>query len=210
MVLTARSKEDLKVAKAEIEAVAKGVKVHIVPCDLGDLQRLPALCKEMLAFADPSVHSQYVLVHNAGSMNTFDKPFEAFNDPKEIHDYFALNYTSMAVLTAHFLSTATSGHRWIVNISSKLATFFIPGFPLYSPARAAREAYMGVVTAEKPDVRTLNYCPGVCATAMFESIPKEISRSFPPTITCQESIGKFVSILKENAFESGCTIDYYD
>ena len=194
----------------EIEAVSKGVKVHIVPSDLGDLQCLPALCKEVMKFADSAVHDQFVLIHNAGTMNSFDKPFEAFTDPKEIHDYFALNYTSMAVLTAHFLSAITSGHRCVVNITSKLASFYIPGFPLYSPARAARDAYMGCLTAEKPDVRTLNYCPGVCGTDMFESIPKEISNSFPPKITCQQSVGKLVGIFKENAFKNGSTIDYYD
>ena len=209
-MLTARSKEGLELAKSEIEAISKGVKVHTVPSDLGDLQHLPALCKEVMKFADSAVHDQFVLIHNAGTMNSFDKPFEAFTDPKEIHDYFALNYTSMAVLTAHFLSAITSGHRCVVNITSKLASLYIPGFPLYSPTRAARDAYMGCLTAEKPDVRTLNYCPGDCDTDMYYTVPKAITDLFPPKITSQQSIVKLINLLKENTFKNGSTIDYHD
>lgn len=206
----ARNKEALESTKTEIAAVAKGIRVHLVPFDLGDLEHLPTFCKEVLAIADSATHSQYVLVHNAGTMNTFDKPFEAFTDPKEVQDYFAVNYTSMTILTAYFLSTFNSGHRYVINITSRLAIAYIPGFPLYTPARAARNAYMGMLTVEKPDVRTLTYSPGACLTDMLESIPKEITNKFRSKITCQESIAKFVNILEEDKFENGAIIDYYD
>ena len=210
LVLLARNKDALEGTKSEIQAVAAGVRVHLFPCDLCDLQRLPAVCKEMLEIADSSKHSQFVLINNAGTMNTFDKPFEAFSDPKEIQDYFSINYTSMAVITGQFLSSIISRHRYVVNITSLLATVFVPRFPLYSPAKAARHAYMGVLTAEKPDVRTLNYSPGVCITDMMKSIPKEISDAFAQKITCQQTIEKFVRILKEDLYENGAVIDYYD
>lgn len=210
LVLLAKTKESLETTKSEIQAVAAGVRVHLFPCDLCDLQQFPAVCKEMLKIADSSKHSQFVLINNAGTMNTFDKPFEAFSDPKEIQDYFSINYTSMAVLTGQFLSSIISRRRYVVNITSLLATVFVPRFPLYSPAKAARHAYMGVLTAEKPDVRTLNYSPGVCVTDMINSIPKEISDAFAQKITCQQSIQKFVTILKEDLFENGAVIDYYD
>ena len=210
LVLLARNKEALEVTKSEIQTVAAGIRVHLFPCDLCDLQQFPDVCKEMLGIADSSKHSQFVLINNAGTMNVFDKPFEAFSDPKEIQDYFSINYTSMAVLTGQFLSSIISRHRYVVNITSLLATVFVPRFPLYSPAKAARHAYMGVLTAEKPDVRTLNYSPGVCITDMMKSIPKEISDAFAQKITCQQTIEKFVRILKEDLFENGAVIDYYD
>ena len=209
-MLLARNKAALEVTKSEIQVVAAGVRVHLFPCDLGDLQRLPSVCKEMLEIADSAKHHQYVLINNAGTMNDFDKPFEAFSDPMEIQNYFAINYTSMAVLTGHFLSSTTSSHRYVINISSLLATIFVPRFPLYSPIKAARLAYMGVLTAEKPDVRTLSYSPGPCLTDMLKSIPKEITDSFAQKITCQESIEKLVRVLKEDLFENGGMIDYYD
>ena len=81
---------------------------------------------------------------------------------------------------------------------------------MYSPAKAARHAYMGVLTAEKPDVRTLNYSPGVCITDMMKSVPKEISDAFAQKVTCQQTIEKFVRILKEDLYENGAVIDYYD
>lgn len=211
IVLVARSKEALEATKAEIEVSAAGIRVHLIPCDLGDIDHLPTVCKEILSIADSATHSQYVLIHNAGTMNTFDKPFEAFSDPKEIQDYFAINYTSMAVLTAQFLSAIASSHQcWVVNITSLLATAYIPGFSLYTPAKAARNAYMGVLTAEKPNIRTLNYSPGPCLTNMLASIPKELTDKFDDKITCQESITKFVCILKEDHFENGALIDFYD
>lgn len=208
--MLARNKKALEATKSEIQAVAARVRVHLFLCDLGDLQALPAICKEMLEIADSSKHSQFVLINNAGTMNAFDKPFEAFSDPKEIQDYFAINYTSMAVLTGHFLSSIISRHRYVVNITSLLATVFVPRFPLYSPTKAARHAYMGVLTAEKPDVRTLNYSPGPCITDMLKSVPKEISDAFAQKVTCQQSIEKFVRILKEDLFENGAVIDYCD
>ena len=210
MVLLARDRDALEMTKKEIKAVAKGVKVHIISTDLGVLYYLHADWKSIMEIADSAKYSQHVLIHNAGTMNSFDKPLEEFTDPNEIQDYFALNYTSMAVLTAHFLDAFKSGHRCVVNLTSLLATSYIPGFPLYSPARAARNAYMGVLTAEKPDVRTLNYSPGPCLTDMLDSIPKEISDKFDGKLTPQESIVKFVKILKDDKFKNGVVIDYYD
>lgn len=210
LVLLARNKKALEVTKSEIQTVTGGVRVHLFLCDLGDLERLPAVCKEMLEIADSSKHSQFVLINSAGTMNSFEKPFEAFSEPKEIQDYFAINYTSMAVLTGLFLSSIPNGRRYVVNITSLLATVFFPRFPLYAPAKAARHAYMGVLTAEKPDVRTLNYSPGVCVTDMTENLPKEITDGFAQMITCKESIDKFVQILKMDLFENGAVIDYYD
>lgn len=206
----ARNKEALEATKADISAVAKGIRVHLIPFDLCDLEHLPAVCKEILSVADSATHSQYVLIHNAGTMNTFDKPFEAFTDPKEVQDYFAINYTSMTILTAYFLSSVKNSHCCVINITSRLAIAYIPGFPLYTPARAARNAYMGILTAEKPDVRTLSYSPGACLTDMLDSLPKKISDGFEAKLTCQQSIGKFVGILKEDKFENGALIDYYD
>ena len=69
---------------------------------------------------------------------------------------------------------------------------------------------MGVLTAEKPDVHTFNYSPGVCVTDMSNGVPKEISDAFAQKISYQQSIKKFVTLLKEDLFENGAVIDYYD
>lgn len=209
-MLVAKSKEALEATKREIEVVTRRIKLHLKPFDLGDVQNLSIVCREMFNLADSASHSQFVLIHSAGTMNTFDKPFEEFTDPKEINDYFNVNYTSMTVLTALFLSHFRSGHRCVVNITSILAHIYLPGFPLYTPTRAARNAYMGVLTAEKPDVRTLSYSPGPCVTDMHNSLPKHIKDKLDESITCQQSITKFIGILREDKFDNGALIDYYD
>lgn len=71
-----------------------------------------------------------------------------------------LNFTSMSVLTSLFLGHFTSGERVVVNVSSLLATVFLPGFAMYSSTRAARNALISVMAEENPDVRFLTYTPG--------------------------------------------------
>ena len=62
--------------------------------------------------------------------------------------------------------------------------------PLYISARAARNAYMGVLAAEKP-----NIC--------YQCAGRRITDNLINKITCQESITKFVHVLKEDHFENG-------
>ena len=44
----------------------------------------------------------------------------------------------------------------------------------------------------------------------MKSVPKEISDAFAQKVTCQESIEKLMRILKEDLFENGTVVDYYD
>ena len=211
IVLLARNKERLEKTKSIIASLSpKCVSPHVLSTDLGDLQSLPGVCEELMKFGDPAKHDQFVLINNAGTINSFDKPLIGYTDPNEIQDYFAINYTSMAVLTAKFLSTFQSGQRYVINITTLLATVYIGGFPLYSPSRAARNAFMGVLVAENPDIRAFNYSPGPCGTDMNSSIPRHITEKFPRTLTCEESISKFVSILKEDTFQNASVIDFFD
>ncbi len=177
---------------------------------MGDMKSLPALCKEILGHVDTSKHEQGVLIHNAGTMNEF-APLASRDDPQKIQDYFGINFTSMVVLTNHFLSTFTDGHpRYVINISSLLATVYLPGFDLYTSSRAARNAFMGSLGAEIPDVRQLTYTPGPCDTDMHRAVPQGMIKMMSPVLTAEQSIQKFVGILKENRYKNGAIIDYYD
>ena len=221
IVLLARSVEGLEETKAKITTSAPGVTVHTIQTNLGDLGSLQKVFSEATKFADTSKHQQFVLVHNAGTIGDISKPLIQHTDPKVVQDYFALNFTSMFTLTAHFLSTFNSGHRTVINIASLLAKVHLPSFSLYGSCKAARNAFMGVLAVENPDVRILNYSPGPCDTKMHKTISEEsfsesVVEQFKANYTdkvvlsCQESISKLVGILEEDKFENGIVIDYFD
>ena len=160
LVLLARTEKDLQQTKSDIISRCSGISVHTVPVDLQDLAILPHVFSECVKSADANKHKQFVIIHNAGTIGVLSKPFSEQNDPLSIHKQVALNFTSMSVLTSQFLSKFTSGERYVVNISSVLANVYFPGFAIYSSTRAARNALIGVLAAEDPDVRFLTYTPG--------------------------------------------------
>ncbi len=210
-MLTGRSVVGLEETKSLISAQAPGVSIHVVPGDMGDMEALPHLCSQLLAPLGAAKHKKTILINNAGSIDDFETPF-LVKDPKKLQDFFGINVTSMIVLTTRFLSASSSldAPPLVVHITSLLAGFFVPGFPLYSTAKAARNAFMGVLKAESPGTRLLNYSPGPCDTQMYEGIPVELKKGFAEVVKPETTAQKLVKILEEDKYENGCIIDYYD
>ncbi len=203
-----------------IESSAQGISVHLIQADLGELDSLKSTFMEIAKIAESSDHQQFVLVHNAGTAGDMSKSVAEQQDPKSIQDYLAINFTAVFVLTSLFLSRFTEGHRLILNISSVLASQYFPGCSYYSSGKAARSALMGVVAAENPSVRVLNYLPGPCNTEMLrtilgatddENLAQSLRERFDKTLlTCQETTSKLVKILKDDSFENGASILYFN
>ena len=211
VVITSRNEEALEETEALIASQAPGVKVHVVPGDLGDMLTLPELCSRLLGPLDVTRHEKGVLIHNAGSIDDFDTPFLELSNPKTLQDFFGMNVTSMLVLTTRFLSAfPSSDQQHVVHITSLLGHVFVQGFPLYSIAKAARNALMGTLKAELPRNRLLSYSPGPCDTEMYKAIPQARKTGFAEVLTPKESIQKLVKILKEDKYENGSTVDYFD
>ncbi len=221
MVLVARTKDGLEETKATITDTAPGVTPHVIQADLRQLDSLQEVFSVAAKISDSSKHQQYVLVNNAGTLGDVSKPAIQLTDPQMLQEYLGLNFTSVYVLTAHFLSAFQSSHRTVVNITSLLARVSWPSFSFYSSSRAAREAFMGVLAVENPDVRVLSYSPGPCDTDMHrtiadQSFSKTVTQQFQDNYTnkvvlsCSESISKLVAILHEDKFKSGGIIDYFD
>ena len=161
LVLIARTEEDLKTTKSYIETSSPGATAHVIPADLQNLSSIEEVFTRCVGTApDIGEYTQFVLVHDAGSMGDVTRPMVQQTDPLALQEQLALNVTSMSLLTSLFLSRFTSGERVVVNISSLLAKLFLPGFAMYSASRAARNALVGVFAAENPDVRFLTYTPG--------------------------------------------------
>ena len=210
VVITARNKQALEQTEQLIRAQAPGVGVHSVTGDMEDMDALPTLCTLLFEGIDMSKHKVGLLVNNAGTMNNLQTPFLSWNDPEKIQSYMGINFTSMVVLTTRFLSAfPTSGKRYVVNITSMLAKVFVPKFLLYSSSRAARDAFMGVLGTELPNVRQFSYSPGPCDTDMFEEVRKNEAFDTVP-LNPQQSIGKLVKLLNEDQFKNSSVVDYYD
>ncbi len=94
--------------KSLISSSAPGVGVHLVQGD-------DALFTAAIKYADTDKHEQFVLLHNAGTTGDLTRPMIEQSDPQVIQEYMALNFTSMYVLTARFLTHFKTGHRMIIN-----------------------------------------------------------------------------------------------
>ena len=223
IVLVSRSMDGMKGTQAIISSVAPSIRVHTVQADLGDVENLSKVFSDAVQYASEEKHKDVVLVHNSGSLGDISKPAAAFTDPAEIRSYFDLNFTSFTALTAYFLSYFNSGkqQRSIMHMSSSLSYKFRPSFSLYSSGKAARNALMGVVVAENPDVRVLNYTPGAVDTVMLQTIPQEShsdeTRSIfqnmydkRTVISTEQSVKRLVEILQKNKYANGALIDYWD
>ena len=206
--------------KSLINSKSPGINVHLVRTDLGKLDTIETTFAEAASYADETKHQQKILLHNVGTIGVITQPAIEITDAQLIQDHLAINYTSMFTLTSHFLSHFKTGHRMIINHTSTAAFRFRPSYSQYSACKAARNAYMGVLAVENPDVRVLSYSPGPVDTDMLQTITKksysEITTSWfreryasNQVLSCKESINKFVQILREDKFESGANIDFY-
>ena len=166
VVLLSRDVDGMKRTRQLIATAAPSIRVHEFQVDLSDLQALPAVCSRMWEIYREDRHQQVTLVHNAGTLGNISKPVAAQTDPAEVHRCFAINLTSMWVMTGSFLTRFKSLPRLLVNITSLVAKVPFAGLAMYGTGKAAREAFMANVAKENPDVRLLNYSPGPCDTKM--------------------------------------------
>ena len=204
-------------------AVSSEVHVHLFQTDLANLSSLEQVFREACSSTKNREYDQVILIHNAASVGDLTKPMTQHTDPQVLQDYFAANFTSVYTLTALFLSHFTDAvkHKYIINVTSLLASNFNYGFGFYSSGKAARNAFMGVVAAENPSVRCLNYSPSVVDTDMIRTVGREsyavsvregVQGLYEKKvmITASEAAARLVEILTEDKFESGSLIDYHD
>ena len=221
VILLARNLEGLQETKSLVLANAPGINTHLIQADLGNLDELHRVFSDSLRLTEGRKHGQAVLIHNAASLGDITKPIKDHTDPSKVQDYMAANFTSMFTLTSLFLSHFTEGFRTVVNITSLLAVNYNYCFGFYSPGKAARNALMGVLAAENPDVRVISYSPAVADTDMLRSLGEK-SYSSEVTegvkglyekkivLTCQQTVAKLVEVLEEDKFENGSLVDYFD
>ena len=221
IILIARDLVKLQDTKERILSEAVCVGVAIVQADLSDLSTLNYVCEKVTAGYERDQYQQAAIFHNAGSLGDIVNPTASQVDSAEINKYLTLNYTSMWMLTASFLSDIKCDSRLVFNMSSHLAKCPLGGLAAYSSIKAARNVFVQSIALEYPNVRFLNYSPGPCDTRMFHTLSANITLDTTRSVfddiklqskvlTTDQSISKLIKIIENDVFENGCVIDYYD
>ncbi|KAJ9470414.1 Sepiapterin reductase [Diplonema papillatum] len=210
----------------EVKAAASAALCRTVELDMSDLNSVVSSLTAALApFAD-SDFAEVILINNAGSIGTL-QPCALIPSSEAVENVNA-NVSACMLVTNAFLSffspLKTSGKvskLAVVNVSSLLALQPMKGFSLYCSAKAARDMYMRCAALEFPDVRFLNYAPGPMDTAMHAEIRSghadaEVKKQFcgmkgsGSLVDPSASAAVLARLLRNNAFENGGHVDYYD
>jgi len=154
----------------KLEALARelGERVHVLPCDLSNRERVAGLIDEAIS----KMGRLDILVNNAGL--TKDNLFMVMKDD-QWDDVIAVNMTSafmlMRAATRHMMRNRT-GYGRIINISSVSGVFGNPGQANYAASKAgligmtkslAREVASRGITAN-------SIAPGFIKTAMTDAL----------------------------------------
>ena len=219
LVLISRNKSGLEETKGLATIEKKDINIHPIEADLSNLEGLPSISDKAMQWYDPNKHKHVLLIHNAGSLGDITHPIHKQEDATSLTAMMTLHVTSMWTLTAKVISTANSSPITIVNISSLLASVPVAGLGSYSLTRAARNMFIKTLSLEHKDecFRALTYTPGMCDTGMADSIINNVCfvetktmLDGMPLLQCAQSIGKMIKILKDDKFENGAVIDFYD
>ncbi|VVE67144.1 short-chain dehydrogenase [Pandoraea anapnoica] len=174
----------------ELAALAseKGAKLEQIAIDLADTAATARTAERIFASL-PCDAARYLLINNAGTVHPVANS-AALNDPAAIGAAFALNVTSVMLLTSRFLA-ATQGltaKRQIVNISSGAGRNPNAGWAVYCSTKAALDMYTRVVNAEHREhgVQAISLAPGVVDTGMQETIRSSSVESFPALARFQD------------------------
>jgi short-subunit dehydrogenase len=189
VMLLARSEEDLKKVRAEINETGDG-EGHVFPCDLTDQDNVDEVVREIVDTHGPVD----VLVNNAGHSirRSAQKSLDRFHDYERTMN---LNYFGSLRMIKNVLPGMVeqeSGH--ILNVSSIGVLAHSPRFSAYVASKAALDAFSQCAAPEVMDKNvhfTTIYMPLV-STPMIE--PTKIYDFFP-TLTPDEAADLIVEAI---------------
>eukprot|EP00658_Telonema_sp_P-2_P066826 TRINITY_DN55790_c0_g1_i2.p1 TRINITY_DN55790_c0_g1~~TRINITY_DN55790_c0_g1_i2.p1 ORF type:complete len:262 (+),score=52.68 TRINITY_DN55790_c0_g1_i2:232-1017(+) len=224
-VLTARDNAGLLKTRDEMVAASPGANVSLEVLDMGELAGMKERLTQLLNQVPGGCSSIY-LINNAGSLGPLQR-IDRMDDPERLQEHWALNVTSVALLTSLALrkATAMGVPLTVVNVSSLAAVQPFDCWSAYCSAKAARDMFHRCVAEEATvaaqEVRVLNYAPGPLDTDMQAEI-REAMPDVPLRDTFSEMHrdGKLVAseqsahvlgqLLQTGEFENGAHVDYYD
>ncbi|KAL5006976.1 hypothetical protein ScPMuIL_015782 [Solemya velum] len=224
LLLLARDENMLDEVKSEIRSGSPGVTVVSRHFDQSNLDSTVfnslfsnVLEQEKIKAAD---FTQAVIVHNAATIGDPTKYVRELTDVDKVKHCYDMNVTGMILLNAAFLQEFTREvvkSRVVINLSAGATLDPYPSWSLYCSAKAARYMFFRVLAVEEPDIRVLNYAPGLVLTDMLreagESKDPGVRAFFEEmiggkAISTDSSANKLIEILKKNMFETGAHVNY--
>lgn len=163
LILTARSEEGLKSTAQRIAELEKEVQVTLIPGDLSDAKYCESLVKQVTE-AGPldSLVLNAARIEPIGSVEDLDE--------EEWLKCIQLNLASPFRLAKHFLPALTKSQGRLITIGTGAATQPIPSWSAYCSSKAALLMLTRVIAAEKPEITSFSFAPGVVNTAMQQNI----------------------------------------
>merc|ERR1712166_191902 len=225
-ILTARDESDLRQTRTEIAALDPTGTIQLHRFDMSDTEQVADYVDQLIS-AIPARTSNITLINNAGSLGPLQR-VEAPINVSALNTAIALNLTAPMVITSRVLRAAASlnSSLTIVNVSSLAAVQPFDCWSTYCSLKAAREMFHRCVAHESAEskndrVRVLNYAPGPLDTQMQAQVrtdmpPVPLKAGFSDMhskgllVDPRESAKILVRLLKQNEFDSGAHIDYYD
>ncbi|CAH1784673.1 unnamed protein product [Owenia fusiformis] len=223
IILTARSTEALSETSKMVAETNANVTVKSVVADLGNLSAFEVMCTDILDGVDAKDYAQAILIHNAASHMGMTKfKGSEIDDPNAVSNYCNMHFSSTVCLTSKFISAFKGTRRVVVNVSSAAAVNPTPTRSLYCSMKAARVMFLRVMAAEDPDIRLLNYDPGLMKTDLLVN---GIADSFNPefwegkidefdkkglVVSADTSAEKLILALKMDKYENGSTVSVGD
>ena len=143
-----------------------------IECDLSKLLDVEQLD---LSFIEPN--NQIIFINNAAIIEPI-----AINGTikrESIEKIYNTNVIAPIILIQKILNLSNPERIKIINITSGAAKKPLPGWSLYSSSKAAVEIYLEALLLEYPNIKIINYDPGVVDTNMQMNIRSKKVYEFP-------------------------------
>ncbi|XP_063978569.1 sepiapterin reductase-like [Diachasmimorpha longicaudata] len=220
LLLLARSEHGLKETANQI---SKRVSVDFKSVDLA-LSTADKLSEIIKKSVNHVQFDRIVVVHNVGSTGDLSKFTIDMNDYTEWRKYYDLNVFSPAILNSVVMKIFQDSPKMkkiVINITSFCALQPMKSVGYYCSGKAARQMYFKVFAEEFADVNVLNYSPGPVETEMLTNFVTNVAdndqrkkiadiRTKNEQLTTEETINRLVEVLRDQKYESGGFVDYYD
>lgn len=217
---------NLEALQETAKQIPSKVSVDTISVDLSKAEKdeLSEIVTAALHNKTATDFDRLVLIHNVGTMADLTIRTTEMTDVDFWRKYYDLNLFLPAVLhgvVLNLFKDMPDSNKTVVNNTSLwgIQPGLMTGY--YCTVKAAREMFFKVFALEYPEINVLSYSPGPVNTDMFHMLCETMGdektratfielRDKNTALTCEQTINRFVTVLKERKYKSGDHVDYYD
>jgi short-subunit dehydrogenase len=188
LVLIARSLEGLEATKAEMEA---GRSVKLVAFDLAELERIPALVRE--------IHDEFGSIDALLNIAGYAEPRSLLDTTaKNLISTYSTNVFAMVLLIREVVSFMQGRPAKILNVASTAGTTARPGWVAYASSKAAVVSLSQTLSEELAGtgIKIYTISPGRTATELRRKLAPEED---PDTIMQPSTVADVIAFLLSDA-----------